>query len=244
MKTFFILISLLFLLSACSQVDTTNKSSDIPAQTISTTSSWVHQASGASDIHWVEGILKDAYSEERLAEAIYTKMFEKYPALSEVSHIIQSEEKHSEQVGRLLDARNISRPTDYGKFNETYTTLSQMIDSSLTGAIEVGVIVEVGDIDHLLEEYKKLEDSDIRMVFENIGGWSFNHLRAFLRFAESNSYTVTTDYARYMSTSDINSTWPLQRKMTELLEANNLPVSGTAGNRGNGQGGGRMMGRF
>lgn len=243
MKTFFILISSLYLLSACSQVDTTKKSSDIPTQTISTTSSWVYQASGVSDIEWVESILKDAYSEERLAEAIYTKMFAKYPTLSEVSNIIQSEEKHSEQVGRLLDARSIFRPTDYGKFNETYTTLSQMVDGSLTGAIEVGVIVEVGDIDHLLEEYKKVEDADIRMVFENIGGWSFNHLRAFLRVAESNSYTVTTDYARYMSPSDINSTWPLQRKMTELLEANNLPVSGTAGNRGNGQGGGRMMGR-
>lgn len=97
-------------------------------------------------------------------------MFAKYPTLSEVSNIIQSEEKHSEQVGRLLDARSIFRPTDYGKFNETYTTLSQMVDGSLTGAIEVGVIVEVGDIDHLLEEYKKVEDADIRMVFENIGG--------------------------------------------------------------------------
>lgn len=97
-------------------------------------------------------------------------MFAKYPTLSEVSNIIQSEEKHSEQVGRLLDARSISRPTDYGKFNETYTTLSQMVESSLTGAIEVGVMIEVGDIDHLLEEYKKLEDKDIRMVFENIGG--------------------------------------------------------------------------
>ena len=93
-----------------------------------------------------------------------------YPALSEISNIIQSEEKHSEQVGRLLDARHISRTTDYGSFNETYTTLSQMVESGLTGAIEVGVMVEVGDIDHLLEEYKRVEDADVRRVFENIGG--------------------------------------------------------------------------
>lgn len=44
-----------------------------------------------------------------------------------------------------------------------------MIDTSLTGAIEVGVMVETGDIDHLLEEYKKVSDTDIRRVFENIG---------------------------------------------------------------------------
>lgn len=243
MKTFFIFISSLSLLSSCSQVDTTKSTSDIPVQTVTTTSSWVSQASGVSYMRWVENILKDAYSEERLAEAIYIKMFAKYPTLSEISNIIQSEEKHSEQVGRLLDTRHISRPIDYGIFNETYTSLTQMVERSLTGAIEVGVMIEVWDIDHLLEEYKKVEDADIRMVFENIGGWSFNHLRAFLRVAESNSYSVTTDYARYISPSDINTTWPLQWKMTELLEANNLPVSGIAGNRGNGQGGGRMMWR-
>lgn len=84
----------------------------------------------------VATILRDAYSEERLAEDIYTKMVARYPQFTEVMNIINSEEKHSLQVGRLLDARGITRPTDYGSYSGTYDTLSKMVDSSLSGAIE------------------------------------------------------------------------------------------------------------
>ena len=48
-----------------------------------------------------------------LAEDIYSKIVEKYPSLSRVRNIVDSEEKHSVQVGKLLDSRNIPRPTDY-----------------------------------------------------------------------------------------------------------------------------------
>jgi hypothetical protein len=63
-------------------------------------------------------------------------MVAKYPQFTEVMNIINSEEKHSEQVGRLLDARGIARPTDYGSYSGTYETLKNMIDTSLTEAIE------------------------------------------------------------------------------------------------------------
>lgn len=96
-------------------------------------------------------------------------------------------------------------------------------------------MVEVGDIDHLLSEYKTVEDTDVRRVFENIGGGSFNHLRAFLRLAVENNYIVTTDYARYMTASELNSTGPLKYKMTDLLKSNNLQTFGTQGG-GNGDG--------
>ncbi len=101
-----------------------------------------------------------------------------------------------------------------------------MIDSSLTGAIEAGVLVETGDIAHLLEEYRQVTDTDILMVFENIGGGSFNHLRAFLRIAQANNYSVVTDYSLYLSQDEITTSGPLQFKITELLNANNLPTFG------------------
>jgi len=63
-------------------------------------------------------------------------MVAKYPQFTEVMNIIDSEEKHSVQVGRLLDARGIARPTDYGSYASTYEVLKKMIDTSLTGAIE------------------------------------------------------------------------------------------------------------
>lgn len=84
----------------------------------------------------VATILRDAYPEERLAEDIYTLMVAKYPQFTEVINIIDSEEKHSVKVGRLLDARGIARPTDYGSYSGTYEVLKNMIDTSLTGAIE------------------------------------------------------------------------------------------------------------
>ena len=161
--------------------------------------------------------LKNAYSEELLAEAIYRDIVAKYPALASIDNIVQSEEKHSTQVGKLLTARGIALPTDFGIYADTYTTLKTLVDSSLTGAIEVGVMVEVGDIDHLLAEY----------------------LRAFLRFAEQYNYTPTTDYSKYMTAADLTTTGSLKSKMTELLQANNLPTSGVSGGQGGWQGRGR-----
>ena len=154
----------------------------------------------------VESVLKNAYSEEVLAETIYTEIVAKYPTLSGISNIIDSEEKHSIQVGKLLDTRGIARPTDFGIYADTYATLSAMVASSLTGAIEAGVMIEVGDIDHLLTEYQTLSDTDIRQVFENIGGGSFNHLRAFLKLAEQYSYTPKTDCSRYLRSDELNMT--------------------------------------
>lgn len=177
-------------------------------------------------------VLTEAYQEELLAEAIYRDIVVTYPALASVSNIVDSEEQHSIQVGRLLTARGIALPTDFGIYTDTYTTLKSMVDASLTGAIEVGVMVEVGDIDHLLAEYQKVTDTDIRRVFENIGGGSFNHLRAFLRFAEQYNYTPTADYSMYMTPSDLSTTGSLKYKMTELLKVNNLPTSGVSGNQG------------
>jgi hypothetical protein len=174
-------------------------------------------------------ILQDAYREEILAETLYTQIVKTYPTLSSIENVVNSEEKHSTQVGKLLDARGIVRPTDFGLYDAAYTTLSQLIRTSLTGAIEAGVMVEVGDINHLVEEYKKVEDTDVRQVFENIGGGSFNHLRAFLRLAEQNGYTVATDYTGYMTLAEISSAGSLKYKMTELLKANNLPTFGTNG---------------
>ncbi len=197
------------------------------------TATWV-----LADTSQTARILRNAYSEEALAETIYTEIVAKYPTLSEINNIIDSEEKHSVQVGKLLDARGIVRPTDFGIYTDTYATLSAMVESSLTGAIEAGVMIEVGDIDHLLTEYQTLSDTDIRQVFENIGGGSFNHLRAFLRFAKQYNYTPTTEYSRYMSPADLSSKGSLKYKMTELLEANNLPTSGVSGG-GQGQGSGR-----
>lgn len=198
--------------------------------------------------------LQDAYSEEMLARDVYAYMVAKYPSLSEVNNIIQSEKQHNDAVGLLLDAYNISRPTDYRIYTETNTTLRNMVDSSLTGAIEAGIMIESGDIEHLLTEYKSIGNVNVRQVFENIGGGSFNHLRTFLREAQTVGYTPKTDTSKYLSSDELSTRGPLNNKMTELLKANNLPTysSGTMNmggmhngenTNGRGMGGGMRQGR-
>lgn len=176
-----------------------------------------------------KNILQDAYSEELLAHDVYTYMVSKYPSLSEVNNIINSEAQHQSSVGNLLDAYGITRPTEYRIYTDANTTLRKMIDSSLTGAIEAGIMIEAGDIAHLLAEYKQIENENVRQVFENIGGGSFNHLRAFLREAQTAGYTPTTNTSKYLTADELNTRGPLNTKMTELLHANNLPTYSQSG---------------
>lgn len=161
-----------------------------------------------------------AYQEELLAHDLYVKMLERYPELSEVSNIVRSESEHQSSVGKLLDIRGIARPVDYGVFQPTYDALLTKLSISRNEAIEVGVMIETGDIDHLLEEYKKITDSDVRKVFERIGGASFNHLRAFVSLAKIYTYTPKTDWTKYLSETEVSQSGPLQYKMSELLEKN------------------------
>lgn len=235
MKSFFIIPVIALTLGSCTMSDLDARKNIQPNTPPSALIS-----SGSVSLETRE-TLRMAYSEELLAHDIYTKMVEKYPNLTEVKNIINSEANHREQVGKLLDVRGITRPTDYGAYSGTYDVLIKMVDSSLTGAIEAGVMIETGDIDHLLAEYKKINEVDVRMVFENIGGGSFNHLRAFLRLAAQDNYVVTTDFARYMQVTEVNSTGPLQSKMTDLLSANNLPTYGNNMPMGMGNGQGNHM---
>lgn len=147
-----------------------------------------------------------------------------YPQLTEVKNIINSEDSHREQIGTLLDSRNISRPTDYGIYSQTYIDLKKIIDTDIIGAIEVWIMIEIGDIEHLLNEYKIVDDIKIREVFENIGWWSYNHLRTFMRLANNYNYLPKIKTENYLSINEVNQSGSLKYKMTKLLEFNNLPT--------------------
>jgi len=149
MKSLFIIPALALILGSCTVGDLDARKNIQP-----NTPPSAFISSGSVSLETRETLLM-AYSEELLAHDIYTKMVAKYPNLIEVKNIINSEANHQEQVGKLLDVRNITRPTDYGTYSGTYDVLIQMLNASLTGAIEAGVIIETGDIDHLLAEYRR-----------------------------------------------------------------------------------------
>jgi len=138
----------LCILSSCSLSDWQAQTTATPVvQTVGTVA--------ITDTSTTTQVLREAYQEELLAEAIYRDIVATYPALASITNIVNSEEQHSTQVGRLLTARGIALPTDFGIYTDTYTTLKALVDSSLTGAIEVGIMVETGDIDHLQSRPKR-----------------------------------------------------------------------------------------
>lgn len=202
-------------------------------------SSWFHMTSMLDS--WTLTLLRDAYREELLARDIYTEIMKQYPSFWEIASIIRSETQHMAKIGEILDKYGVNRPTEYGIYENTYRTLMGLIEQGYTGAIEVGIRIETGDIDHLLAAYKQITDPYIRRVFENIGGWSFNHLRAFLREARAIQYRSSLNTTDYLTPEEVDFMGPLHYKMTALLIANGLPVSENGGGMWwwNGKQGGR-----
>jgi hypothetical protein len=68
----------------------------------------------------------------------------------------------------LLDRYNITAPTDYAKDNELYKILKAKIDKSEKDAIEVGINVEIVDIDNIKEDIKATDNEDIKVIYTTI----------------------------------------------------------------------------
>lgn len=125
--------------------------------------------------------------EEKLAHDVYTVLFEKWQ-LRPFSNIAESEARHFEAVGFLLETYNLEDPAfeEPGKFTNKKLTL--LYDSlvvrggeSLVAALEVGAYIEEIDIKDLQELLMAEPEAQIAAVYENLLWGSENHLRAFTR---------------------------------------------------------------
>lgn len=125
--------------------------------------------------------------EEKLAHDVYTVLFEKWQ-LRPFSNISQSETRHFEAVGYLLETYNLEDPAyeELGKFRnnelaELYDSLIARGSESLMAALEVGAFIEEVDIKDLQELLDAKPEAQIAEVYENFLWGSKNHLRAFTR---------------------------------------------------------------
>ena len=125
--------------------------------------------------------------EEKLAHDVYTVLYEKWQ-LRPFSNILQSETRHFEAVGYLLETHKVKDPaySESGKFR--HKELSVLYDSlvtrgseSLIAALEVGAFIEEVDIKDLQELLAAKPNAQIAAVYENLLWGSENHLRAFTR---------------------------------------------------------------
>lgn len=157
------------------------------------------------------------YSEEKVAHDLYTHFYELYnePTFLKIS---QSEAKHMQAVKVLLDRYALATPTDFWVLSGTYDTLKLEWEKSLQSALEVGVKVEMLDIEDIAKTIAMTDNDDLKAVFLNIGWASYNHLRGFSKWLENNSFTSKVDFSKYLSQEEVNTKWSLKNKLLESLE--------------------------
>jgi len=123
--------------------------------------------------------------EEKLAHDVYTAMFDLWGARV-FGNILKSEQTHQSQVLTVMNVRSIADPrsSTLGVFvnDELQALYDQLIakgSKSVTDAYEVGVAIEVLDIDDLTKMLATAKDADVIAMMENLRKGSENHLRAF-----------------------------------------------------------------
>jgi len=165
-------------------------------------------------------ILINQYGEERMARDLYAYAAEKYPNVNTFANITKSEQEHMDALKVLLDRYGIEAPSDYAKDNDLFVTLKNKIDQSEKDAIEVGITVEMVDIDNIAEDIKNTDNDDFKVILTNIWGASYNHLRWFVQALQNFGYTTDLKWTDYISQEDLNVRWnALKTKLAEKLEA-------------------------
>lgn len=136
----------------------------------------------ADEVYWLQYMRE----EEKLARDVYLALYAtwKMPVLS---NIAASEQRHMDAVRTLLTRYGVADPAagngpgvfDNEKIQTLYTSLMEKGVLSKKDALEVGVIIEVTDIEDLDLALAATSRTDIRNVYTNLRTGSYNHLDAF-----------------------------------------------------------------
>lgn len=159
------------------------------------------------------------YSEELLAHDMYMYFYDLY-GVQTFKNIADSEARHMEAVKTLLERYALDIPIDYGELSDEFEVLKTQWGESLQKAFEVWVQIEILDIEDIAETIRTTDNDDLKIVFTQIWGASYNHLRGFLKGLTQNGFSTGIDYSDYLSESEVNTKWgALKSKMAEKLEA-------------------------
>ncbi|MDD5213014.1 MAG: DUF2202 domain-containing protein [Candidatus Gracilibacteria bacterium] len=156
------------------------------------------------------------YSEEKVAHDLYAYFYSLYGTQT-FQNIANSESQHMAAVKTLLDRYSLETPKDYGTLQSTFDSLKAEGEKSLQSALEVGLKVEMLDIDDITKTIKSTDNNDFKIVFTNIGGASYNHMRGFLKALNNNGLTTSIDYSSYLSQDELNTKGSLKNKLSEKL---------------------------
>ncbi len=124
--------------------------------------------------------------EEKLARDVYQVLYEKWNQQI-FSNIAQSEQQHMNAVKVILDKYSLVDPitdSSIGLFTDLeladlYTSLVEQGQLTLVDALIVGATIEDLDIKDLYDLIEETDNTDIKVVYQNLAKGSRNHLRAF-----------------------------------------------------------------
>jgi hypothetical protein len=139
--------------------------------------------------------------EEKLARDVYQVLYETWD-MQIFSNIAQSEQTHTEAIRTILEKYNVADPViddTVGVFQnedlqKLYTSLVETGKTSKVAALTVGATVEDLDIRDLQEAIARTDNSDIKLVYENLSRGSRNHLRAFTRQISAEGVSYSPQY--------------------------------------------------
>ncbi len=170
--------------------------------------------------------------EEKLARDVYQALYTKWH-LPVFQNIAVSEQRHSDRIKMLLDRYGLKDPfiDQHGLFTdahlqELYNELVEQGSVSQLDALKVGATIEDLDIHDLVTLLEKVDNQDIRRIYENLTKGSRNHMRSFYRLivAAGGSYS-----AQYIS----------QEALDEIISSamENGPAGNSQGRNGRNRGG-------
>ena len=141
--------------------------------------------------------------EEKLAYDVYIKLNTQWGGNTQTfGNISNSEAKHQDAVHELLVRYNLpdaAAGLPAGVFNNSklqnlYTQLVNTGAASLVDALKVGAAIEEIDIIDIQNDLTKVDNQDIRLVYENLMKGSRNHLRAFVKNLANQGVTYVPQY--------------------------------------------------
>ena len=152
--------------------------------------------------------LKIMREEEKLAHDVYVTLFNRWN-VNVFSNISSSEQTHTTSISTLLKKYNIADPVGnngVGVFRDTtlqnlYNSLIAEGNKSALAAFKVGATIEDLDIYDLNNWDAKIDNQDIKFVYQNLNKGSRNHMRSFYSqvIGAGGSYT-----AQFISQAELN----------------------------------------
>lgn len=124
--------------------------------------------------------------EEKLARDVYLTIYENYEAPI-FANISESEQRHMDAVKKLIEKHGLVDPVtndeigDFTsqKFIQLYEDLVGQSIENYCEALQVGIDIEVLDIEDIEKALEDVKARDVNRVLNNLLSGSYNHLNAF-----------------------------------------------------------------